>query len=213
MDIEDSAGAAGGKEPWCFRRRGGLRRPLGERLQVAAGLAMMLLLLSTVGFAALLSQAPPRDEYQVKAAFLFNFAKFVEWPGDAFPDGGAPLVIGVVGNDSFGATLEQTVSSKNVNNRQLSIRRLKWGQNLKGCHILFVSSSERRRAGQIVESLKGASVLTVGEMDQFNQQGGIINFLMEENKVGFEINASAAEQSRLKISSKLLALARRVNGR
>ncbi|MDX2032042.1 MAG: YfiR family protein, partial [Blastocatellia bacterium] len=189
MDIEDSAGAAGGKEPWRIWRRGRPRRPRGRRFRVAAGLAMMLLLLSTIGFGALLSQAPPRDEYQVKAAFLFNFAKFVEWPGEAFPDGGAPLVIGIVGSDPFGATLDQTVSNKSVNNRQLSIRRLKWGQNLRSCHILFVSSSERRRMGQIVESLKGASVLTVGEMEQFNQQGGIINFLMEENKVGFEINA------------------------
>ena len=147
-------------------------------------------------------------EYQVKAAFLYNFAKFVDWPGDAFSEGSAPLVIGVIGIDPFGGELEKAIKGKNVGGRPLAVRRLKWGQDLRSCHILFISSSERRHLRQITESLRGASVLTVGDMEQFNQQGGIINFVLEASKVGFEINSRGAAQARLRISSKLLALAK-----
>lgn len=95
----------------------------------------------------------------------------------------------------------------------LTIKRLKWGQNLRTCHILFICSSQRKHVPQIIESLKGASVLTVGEMEQFTQQGGIINFTMEENKVRFEINTEAAGAARLRISSKLLSLAKGASDR
>ena len=87
-----------------------------------------------------------------------------------------------------------------------TVRRLKWGQDLRSCNILFISSSERQRLPQIIQSLRGSSVLTVGEMGGFNQQGGMINFILVSNKVRFEINAREAEQARIKISSKLLAL-------
>ncbi|MFN0086233.1 MAG: YfiR family protein [Blastocatellia bacterium] len=211
--MEASADGFGGDEPRIFQARRGPRPVRSRPLPVVTRRALLLTMLSSVIVVSGLGQSPQRDEYQVKAAFLFNFAKFVEWPPDAFSDGGAPLVIGIVGNDPFGDALEQTISEKSVNNRRLEISRLKWGQNLKGCHILFISSSESRRTPQIIESLKGGSVLTIGEMGQFNQQGGIIHFLMEENKVRFEINATAAAQMRLKISSKLLALAKSVIGR
>jgi hypothetical protein len=117
-----------------------------------------------------------------------------------------------VGDDPFGETIDQTMNGKTVNGRQLSIKRLKWGQNLKDCHILFISSSERKRLSQILESLRGGSTLTVGEMERFTQQGGIINLIMEDSKVRFEVNTNSAGQARLKISSKLLALAKSVTG-
>ena len=153
-------------------------------------------------------QAQSSNEYQVKAAFLYNFAKFVDWPGDAFGNTNAPLVIGVIGDDPFGGALDQAINGKTINGRPLVVRRLRWGQDLRSCHIIFISSSERQRLPQIIQSLKGASVLTVGDMGQFNQQGGIINFILEANKVRFEINSSAAGQARLRISSKLLSLAK-----
>lgn len=156
------------------------------------------------------TQAQTPGEYQVKAAFLFNFVKFVEWPAEAFADSNAPLVIGVLGDDPFGSALDQTISGKNINGRQLVIRRLKWGQDLRGCHVLFISSSERNRLSQIIQSLRGASVLTVGETGQFNQQGGIINFVLDASKVRFEINTGVAEQAHLKISSRLMSLAKNV---
>src|SRR6185295_14640970 len=140
------------------------------------------------------------DEYQVKAALLFNFIKFVEWPADAFGDDSAPIVVGVVGNDPFGGALDQAVSGKSIRGRQVIARRLRWDQDLRACHLLFISSSERKRLPQILASLRGASVLTFSDINQSSQPGGIINFILEADKVRFEINAGMAEQAHLKIS-------------
>ena len=172
-----------------------------------------LLLLVTAGAMAggmhgARAQTEPPSEYQVKAAFLYNFVKFVEWPVDTFADPGAPFVLGVLGEDPFGSVLEQTLKGKTVNGRALVIRGVKQGKDLRTCHILFVSSSEIRHLDQILESLKGSSVLTVGEMERFAQSGGAVNFVLEQNRVRFEINPEAAARARLRISSKLLALAR-----
>jgi len=155
--------------------------------------------------------APPAetsvDEYQVKAAFLFNFAKFVEWPSEAFSDPNAPLVITVFGDDPFNGSLE-AVKGKLVNNRKLTIRRVKEIQDIGKSNVLFVSPSAKKELARVLAALQGLSVLTVGEDGAFTQSGGIINFVNEDNKVRFEINISAAERAGLKISSRLLALAR-----
>jgi hypothetical protein len=194
-------------------RRGGAVRT-GSRL-LRRGMAMArvarpfrLTLVTIMAGALLQAQAQGSGEYAVKAAFLYNFARFVEWPGEALGSGGAPLLVGVVGDDPFGSSIDQTVAGKNVNGHPIAVRRLKWGQNLRQCHILFISSSEARRLPQILESLRGSSVLTVADMDRFDQQGGIVRFLIEEGKVRFEINVDAADQAGLRISSKLLALAK-----
>jgi len=157
---------------------------------------------------SLVAQAQTSNEYQVKAAFLYNFAKFIDWPAEAFNASNAPLIIGVIGNDPFGVALDQAINGKTVNGRPLVVRRLKWGQDLRACQILFISSSERKRLPQIIQSLRGASVLTVGDMAEFTQQGGIINFILEASRVRFEINSRASDQARIRISSKLLALAK-----
>ena len=151
-------------------------------------------------------QAQAANEYQVKAAFIYNFAKFVDWPGDAFSEGGV-LVVGVVGDDPFGRTLDQ-LQGNTANGRRLRIKRLRWDEDLRSCQILFISNSERRHLGKIMDSIRGTSVLTIGEMPQFNQAGGIIKFVIQDDKVRFEINAGAAGQARLRISSKLLALSK-----
>jgi len=150
---------------------------------------------------------PIVDEYQVKAAFLFNFAKFVEWPTEAFSDPNAPLVITVFGEDPFNGSLE-AVKGKLVNNRKLTIRRVKDIQDIGKSNVLFVSPSAKKDLARILETLQGQSVLTVGEDGVFTQCGGIINFVKEDNRVRFEVNVSAAERAGLKISSRLLALAR-----
>ena len=149
------------------------------------------------------------SEYELKAAFLYNFAKFVEWPAGTFPDETAPIVVGVVGDDPFNGSLD-SVGGKSANGRQVAIRRLSASQDLRSCHMLFVSSSERKRLPQIVAIIDGASVLTVGEMEGFASNGGMIRLTMEDNRVRFEINAGTARRARLKISSKLLSLAKRV---
>jgi hypothetical protein len=148
------------------------------------------------------------SQYQVKAAYLFNFLKFVQWPEDAFQDSLAPIVIGIVGDDPFGEALPQVVVGKTVQGRDLVIRKFHDGEDLRGSHILFISASEKKRLPQLLASLRGSSVLTVGDMDHFVESGGMIQFLIEDSRVRFAIDAGAATRSRLKISAKLLTLAR-----
>jgi hypothetical protein len=160
------------------------------------------------------AQGAALGEYRVKAAFLYNFAKFVEWPEGAFADAGAPLVIGILGEDPFEDALDGVIRGKTASGRALAVKRSKDLQGVGACHILFISSSERKRIEQIVEGLQGASVLTVGETEAFTRLGGVVGFVVEEGRVRFEINADSAERARLRVSSKLLALARVVrNGR
>lgn len=177
-----------------------------------AGKVLRLLLVAACSLMCAVQQAWAQSEqlteYEIKAAFLYNFTKFIEWPPDAFANSGAPIVLGIVGQDPFGDSLVQMVAGKTLNGRGLVVKRVKEGHELRSCHILFVSSSEKKRLTQILESLKGSSVLTVGEMSRFGQSGGAINFVLQENKVRLEINAEAAARARLKISSKLLAVAR-----
>ena len=146
-------------------------------------------------------------EYQVKAAYLFNFLKFVEWPSDAFADPLAPIVIGIVGDDPFGSALPEVVVGKMVQGRDLVIRRYHAGENMRGASILFISASEKKRLPQVLAGLHGASVLTVADMDGFLDSGGMIQFLFEDDRVRFAINVDAASRARLKVSSKLLSLA------
>ena len=179
-------------------------------LQKIGGWLFTLVLLN--GPAGVPAHPPAPNEYQVKAAFLYNFAKFIEWPAESFKAEGGLLVIGVLGEDPFGSALDQTVSGKNINGRPLIVRRLKWGQNLRDCQLLFISASERKRLAQILDSLRSAGVVTVSDLDNFCQQGGMIGFTLEEKKVRFVINMQVAEQARLRIRSKLLTLAKAVPG-
>lgn len=146
-------------------------------------------------------------EYEVKAAFLFNFARFVEWPTNAFTSPQAPLVIGILGTDPFGAALNEIVRGEIVNGHPLIIQRYRNIEEVQTCHILFISSSEARRLEQIFKSLRGKNVLTVGESDGFAQSGGIIRFIADQNRIRFRVNLDAARAAELTISSKLLRAA------
>jgi YfiR/HmsC-like len=158
------------------------------------------------------AQSQPLSEYEIKAGFLFNFTKFVEWPPDAFADSSVPIVLGIVGDNPVTDLLTETAAGKTVNGRAVVVRRFKEGQDLRSCHIVFVSSSEGKHVPQILESVKGSRVLTVGETSGFAQSGGMINFFVEGNKVRLEINLDAAARARLKISAKVIAVARLVSG-
>jgi hypothetical protein len=156
------------------------------------------------------AQSPTAGEYQVKAAFLYNFAKFVEWPTSSFSDASAPLRICVFGKDPFGKQLRDITNDKTVNGRKLEVYQLVDLQLAKTCHVLFIASSERAQLKQIFESLRGTGALTVGDTKGFAEQGGMINFVLEDNRVQFEVNRKEAEQAGLKISSKLLSVAKLV---
>jgi hypothetical protein len=153
------------------------------------------------------AQAPAPSEYRIKAAFIFNFAKFVEWPVEALPADNSPFVIGILGENPFGSDLEQTVAGKKINDHPITIRPFLTAGQATNCHILFISSSEQKRFTEIIQGLRGSAVLTVAETDGFVAAGGMVNFLQEANKIRFQINDGAANAARLKISSKLLSLA------
>jgi len=152
-------------------------------------------------------QSVAEIEQQVKAGYLYNFAKFVEWPGETEARNGAPIIFGVVGKGPFASLLEKTVDGKTINGRPLVVRRLAENQPLNSCHILFVSSTVKKRPEAILQTLEGTSVLTVGEAEGFAHRGGMVNFTMEQNRVHFEVNLAAVQRAGLKLSSRLLTLA------
>jgi len=154
------------------------------------------------------AQSDQAREYDVKAAFLFNFTKFVEWPEGSFSDPAAPIVIGIIGDDPFGDSLMRIVAGQTVQGRSIVIRKESFGGDLRRCHVLFISASERQHSAQILASLQDASVLTVSDIDGFAEAGGAMQFVTEENRVRFVVNLYAARQSKLRVSAKLLALAR-----
>ena len=147
------------------------------------------------------------SEYGVKAAFLYNFAKFVDWPVDAFKDDQSPICLSVLGDDPFGPALD-SIRDKTVRGRPLIVRRCKSLEQVAGSHIVFISLSEKGKLRPILNGLKRSSTLTVSEAERFGQQGGMINFITVDNKIQFEINPEAAQRVKLKISSQLLKLAR-----
>ncbi|HEV2195707.1 MAG TPA: YfiR family protein [Candidatus Acidoferrum sp.] len=147
-------------------------------------------------------------EYELKAAMLFNLTRFVEWPAAAYADAQAPTVLCILGRDPFGDSLTSMASSQSAGGRAVQIRRIANSKETRGCHVVYISSSERKNIAQILAVLKGTSVLTVGEMGQFAARGGMIQFSLEEKQVRFEVNLEAASEADLKISSRLLVLAR-----
>lgn len=152
------------------------------------------------------TEGPP-DEYQVKAAFLYNFAKFVEWPGEAFQNQSEPLVVCVLGEDPFGHALDDVVAGKKIDGRALVVRRTSDARQAKGCRMLFVSSSEPKSVLSVLAALNESGVLTVGDSDSASASGMIIKFIIEGGKIRFAINAAAAERVKLRFSSRLLSLA------
>jgi hypothetical protein len=174
------------------------------------------LVVSYFAVTALLATTPAPSpqavsEYKVKAAFLFNFAKFVEWPER--DDDRDSVTIGVVGLDPFGESLDQVVRGKTVGTKRIAIRRFAGIDELEPCDILFVSQSESSRLEAILEALDGTATLTVGEDDEFVLRGGIIRFFTQDSKIRFEINLEVAEYEGLQLSSQLLQVARTVPGK
>jgi len=194
--------------------------------KILTSLALGALLLQTIANAA-----APRSRYETKAGYLLNFAEFIEWPAGAFADAKSPIILGVVGKDPFGPELDK-LQGKTANGRKLEIKRFKGALEFRGeatpgrrqddlsskqakklaemksCHMLFITSSEKNYLPQTLKPFRGTSVLTVGEIESFAREGGMITFVDSENSVQLEINLAAAEQARLKISSKLLSLAK-----
>lgn len=149
-------------------------------------------------------------EYSVKGAYLFKFSGFVEWPPGAFPSPAAPLVIGVLGDDPFGRTLDQMMDGQTFEGRPVEVLRTHRIDQVRRAHILFISQSELTRMEVIQSGLQNSSVLTVAD---FNRPGIVISFVMENNKVRFAVNLDQAERAGLKLNSRLLSVATAVHGK
>jgi hypothetical protein len=192
-------------EPCRSRLRGRLWSRPARLAGIAAALAVW-----AAGPAEPLPAPRPTD-HEVKAAFLYNFAKFVKWP-DELP-AGSPFVVAVLGEDTFEGVLAGTLRGKTVLDRAVEVRRVDALADARRVRILFVAASEKRRLPDVVAALDGASVLTVGDMDGFADQGGMIAFKQKQDTVAFEVNLDQADQAGLKVSSQLLRLAQRVISR
>jgi hypothetical protein len=157
-----------------------------------------------------LSNAQTASEYQVKAAYLYNFAKFVEWPARGFTSSSAPIQLCVLKDPSFGSELNQIVKGKVVAGHPVTVVPVQTPEQSRSCHILFINASQNVQARHVIEVLRDASVLTVGESKGFVEDGGIINFVLQDDRVQFQVNHKAAKQAGLGISSRLLAIAKAV---
>ena len=151
----------------------------------------------------------PTREQQVRAAFIFNFMQFVEWPADAFRDEKSPLVVAIVGGDSFAAAVDKALGGKEIGGRSIAIKRYGLASQIeKGCHVAVLAAPDRELLRLVRERVGATPVLLVGEGEYFCRDGGMIRLFNEENRVRFEINPRAAERAKLKIAAKLLKLAK-----
>lgn len=180
------------------------------RIMVSIMLALSSIILMPIQPSA---AAEESLEYSIKAAFLFKFGSFVEWPAQAFPNPQSPIIIGVYGEDPFGSRLDRIVQGKTISNRPVVLKRYQRIEQAREAHILFISETENSEMENILETLKGSYVLTVSERNSSMQNSGMINFIIVDNNVRFEINLASAEREGLKVSSKLLNLAKTVKTR
>ena len=172
--------------------------------EIRSAVHVILLLAAAIDARA---QAPAFDEYQVKAAFLYNFAKFVEWPPSSFVKASDPIEFCIVGQNPFGSTLEEMVQNKKIGDRAFLVRRLPDTQQAGKCQILFIGAADSKRTASLLDTLKGATILTVGETEDFTALGGMIGFKLDGTRVRIQVALETAERHRLRISSKLLSLA------
>ena len=177
------------------------------------GLLAALLLALAAGWPGSARASPEvGSEYQTKAAQIYSFTKFIDWPPKKFPSAESPFVIGVYGADDITDFLRESFQTRRIKDRPVEIRHLTNKAELPGCHIVFVSRSERDRLGPVLYEMRHENILSVGESENFLKSGGVINFLNVDGATRFQINFSAASRESLKVSSKLLPVSYPANG-
>jgi hypothetical protein len=183
------------KVDWWPRCRGGTRA-------IATILWWSLLIVP-----CLPAQQPKPSEYQVKAAYLYNFGRFVQWPTNSAASNDSPFTICVLGQDPFGPVLDSTLAGESLGGKPVMTKRIAKPQEASDCRILFINSKEEGRLQEILAGLNGAAILTVSDMPAFSRRGGMIQFVLDGDKVRFEINLTSAEAAKLVLSSELLKVA------
>jgi hypothetical protein len=150
------------------------------------------------------------SDSQVKAAYLYGFAKFVEWPAQKFASPSTPILFCVASDPSFESELNRIVKGKAISGRTLSVISAEESEQARNCHVLFLNSMHSRQTRHLLEAVRGAGVLTVGETDDFAQEGGMIRFILKDERVQFEVNHKAANQEGVLISARLLSVAKKI---
>ncbi|HEY1470321.1 MAG TPA: YfiR family protein [Candidatus Acidoferrum sp.] len=178
---------------------------------VRIGFAFLVLLLYLPAPSSVYAQSTTA-EYQLKAAFIFHFVQLVDWPPEVSSPSGRPLILCIADENALPGLLERTVQGKQIASRPLYVRHLLEKDNPKSCDLLFVVGQDKKRAAALLRAVNNAPILTVGESEDFIQQGGMIGFCLQENKIRFDINLQAAKRANLTISSRLLLLAKSVIG-
>lgn len=186
--------------------------PAAKGMPVWAGAGLLCLTALAAGLVVKASLfAADYSEHEIKAAYLYKFSEYVEWPKEVFPDDNAPFTIGILGTDPFGSVIDDAVKEKKAQGRAIVVKRATVAKELAECQTVFFGSSEDSQMKESLSAFEGRGVLTVGESDEFMQQGGMIRFVLVENNVRFEINVDSAHKAGLKISSQLLKLAKTVH--
>ena len=189
-----------------FLRRIGQRRKARCTRRSPPWAAAVILVWTLVAVPCLWAQGPKPTDYDVKAAYLYNFGRFVEWP-DSVATKSDSFNVCVLGQDPFGPALDATLAGETIGGKNVTARRISSPQEAVNCRILFMSSEEGNRLSKIMEALDKGSVLTVSDMPQFSQRGGMIQFVLEGKKVRFEVNLTAVQRAGLTLSSELLKVA------
>lgn len=187
-----------------------MRKMRGQVVRVLQMLATLLLLYPSIHSEVLAQTSPQADEYQVKAAFLHKFVGYIDWPPRAFQSPDSTLVIGVINADTIADNLAQLIAARPVGGRVITVRKLRRGDSLSGLHVLFIGGSDSGRLGEILVALKGQAVLTVTESEQGLTLGSVINFVVVDDKVRFDVAPPPSAPDNLKVSARLLAVARKV---
>jgi hypothetical protein len=183
----------------------------GRRSITKPALLLAALLLAAPLFGVSVEAQTVTDEAQVKSMFVYNFLKFVEWPADASGGAKDPFVVLIIGEGATADATEHFLKSKMIGERPLVVRRRRWDQSLAGARAAFVVEQDAKKLRHILEAAAAAAVLTIGESESFTTRGGVIGLLVEDRKVRFDVDTSAAQSARLRVSSKLLALTRVVH--
>ena len=177
---------------------------VGRRPRVAGRFWCLVFILVSMYAASTAAQTAGASK--VKAAFLYNFAKFAQWPAESLPPG-ERLQLCVVGDDAVADALEQTIKGRAIEGHELSVRVVGTDAVLRSCHLVYVDGRDARRSSQALEALRGAAVLSVGDGDKFAELGGVAQLVLEQDRMRFSVNVTAVERARLRLSSKLLSLA------
>jgi YfiR/HmsC-like len=177
---------------------------------VPSRLRFLVVAWALVAATGLPAQQPKPNEFQVKAAYLYNFGRFVEWPDERGSDKDDAFEICVLGADPFGPTLDATLARETIAGKSVAAKRISKPQDVDSCRILFISSSEEGHLKQVLAALEKTSVLTVSDIPGFSERGGMIGFILEGDRVRFDVNLASAQDARLTLSSELLKVATNV---